>query len=87
MGTMTATARGGYTDEDARALGHYRGTNAANYAANVSGEDLDTLTPDDVRPLRMTDRARMFFNDGFSTAVDAFKLADELADEPEYADA
>jgi hypothetical protein len=72
----TARLRVPMSDETARALGHYRGYNAANYAANVSGEDLDTLTPDSRRSQRLTARERMFYDDGFSAGIDAFKLDD-----------
>ena len=80
MSTRTLT-RAPMSDENARELGHYRGYNAANYAANVSGEDLDTLTPD-AYGQHLAGRERMFFDDGFSAGVDAFKLDDMDLDWP-----
>jgi hypothetical protein len=73
-----------WTDEEARQLGEHHGTNAANYAANVSGEDLDLLSPERTRPLSMTPQARMFYDDGYDRGIDTFKLADDLSDWPEH---
>ena len=68
-----------YTDTQARDLGHAHGYAAANYAANVSGEDLDLLAPARTRPSRLTPRLAMFYDDGFDNGIDAFKLDDDLA--------
>lgn len=74
---------GTYTDEQARDLGHWHGYAAADYAASMSGEDLDTLEPARTRPLGMTAREVMFYDDGYDRGIDAFKLADEMSDWPD----
>ena len=58
-----------WPDEDARELGRHHGHEAANYADAVSGEDLDLLSPEPTRPLGMTPRAAMFYDDGFEPAA------------------
>lgn len=69
-----------YTSEQARELGHSLGYNAANYAANVSGQDPDTLAPDDVRPLGMSELERMYFDDGFANSIDAYAYDEWASD-------
>lgn len=77
----TATYTSTMTDEQSRELGHHRGYNAANYAANVSGEPFDSLTPD--YPLGLTDRQRMFYDDGYSSGIDEYQVDEYESDMPE----
>ena len=56
-----------------RDLGDARGYAAANYADNVSGEPLDTLTPDRVRPEGLTAEDEMWFDDGFYRGIEAYE--------------
>ena len=56
-----------------RDLGDARGYAAANYADNVSGKPLDTLSPEGVRPLGMTAEGEMWFDDGFNKGIESYQ--------------
>lgn len=85
MATITTAST--ITDEQARALGRHHGYNAANYAANVSGEEFESLNPDRTMPLSLSDRAAMFYRDGFDSGIDDYQISEFESDMPEYADA
>jgi hypothetical protein len=69
-----------WADEEARELGQHHGYVSAQYADGVSGEDLDLLSPEPTRPLGMTPRAAMFYDDGFDRGIDEFKIDDDQLD-------
>jgi hypothetical protein len=75
-----------YSDEDARQLGQHHGYAAANYAANVSGEEFSGLRAEDTMPLAIAadERAAMFYRDGFDTGIDEYQIDDYMSDSADY---
>jgi hypothetical protein len=78
--TVTAST---ITTEQARALGRHHGYNAANYAANVSGEEFSSLDPARTMPLRLNAGARMYYLDGYSAGIDDYQIDDIELDWPD----
>lgn len=63
-----------YTNTEARELGHHRGYQAADYAANVAGQPVRDPTRDEAPA--MPDEAWMHYQDGWTAGVAAFGETD-----------
>lgn len=59
-------------NEQWRTVGRSHGYDAANYADNVSGEDLETLSADRTLPLGLTPEQEMWYRDGFSSGIEDY---------------